>query len=143
MALTSSKLFGDRTPLFERSGFAKKLENLPYAISGCECTLVFHNGPLPISENYLKERPEPKIIKGRRDDVAYTRVYCSGSMLSSLTKSDKTHRSVSSGLLLEKGDDRPLTCSYHFWEAPLCSNQRKKRYCPCLELDLQVVLRHS
>ena len=39
-------------PIVERSIFAKRLENLPYTISGCECTLVFYNGLLPISKKY-------------------------------------------------------------------------------------------
>ena len=37
-------------------------------------------------------------------------------MLSSLTREDRLFRSVSAGTLLEKGEDRRHTCSYHCWE---------------------------
>ncbi|MCJ1240267.1 hypothetical protein MMC14_008267 [Varicellaria rhodocarpa] len=37
-------------------------------------------------------------------------------MLSSFTRNGRIFRSVSAGILLEKGEDRRLTCSYHCWE---------------------------
>ena len=107
-------------PRTEQSKYLERLEELPYAIRDCECSLKFHNGPMPQTEKYRMIHPQPQTIDGAKDETDYVSFWGNfypGTMLSSVNKEGKIRSSVTAGVLVEKGLRQRLTCSFHCWEA--------------------------
>ncbi|KAJ4307535.1 hypothetical protein N0V84_012661 [Fusarium piperis] len=97
-----------------------RLYDLPSSIDGCPMLLLFHNGPLPNSERRRRViKPQPRLHESEvYDDTDYVEVdgkFYPGTMISSVGK-EGIYNSVTAGVLVQKGDQQRLTCSFHCWQ---------------------------
>ncbi|KAK3934635.1 hypothetical protein QBC46DRAFT_347429 [Diplogelasinospora grovesii] len=102
--------------------FAKRLETLPEGIEKAPFCLYYHNGPLPNTPRRSSRavKPEPAELDNLvADEADYVRTegkFYPGAMISSLNKSGEVYSSTSAGVLVQKGQQQRLTCSWHNWE---------------------------
>ena len=107
-------------PKTSREDFPDRLETLPDWINGCPIWVQYYNGPLPNTERRRHAvAPEPKFEDGVIDDTDYIKLngkFYPGTMISSANKKGERLFSVTAGVLVEKGDEKRLTCSFHCWD---------------------------
>ncbi|RBR24569.1 uncharacterized protein FIESC28_02619 [Fusarium coffeatum] len=109
-------------PLVNQKAHRDRLRNLPSGIECCFLNLTFNNGPLPNSErNRTREiKPDPTTygqeICDETDYVAMDGKFYPGTMIGSVDEEGELCSVVTAGILIEKGDEQRLTCSFHCWE---------------------------
>jgi hypothetical protein len=101
--------------------FSSRLQTLPRHIKGCPFAVRYYNGPMPNSERREREvKPTPKFIDSICDETDYVTLdkkFYPGTMLCSTDPSNnKAVSSVTAGILVKKGSEKRITCSFHNWE---------------------------
>lgn len=101
--------------------FINRVKGLPSDIMNAPTLLLFHNGCLPNTERRRREqKPDPKVedshIYDETDYVDTDGKFYPGSIISSVSKKGGIVSSVTAGILIQKGDDQRLTCSFHNWQ---------------------------
>ncbi|KAK1830393.1 hypothetical protein QBC39DRAFT_261131 [Podospora conica] len=109
-------------PLTDIEAFRDRLETLPYSIGYFPYVLRYHNGPLPNTpgrKRAQKPKPEPAEHERIADETDYVKLdgkFYPGAMISSVNENDKIYASASAGILVQRGTEIRLTCSWHCWE---------------------------
>ena len=107
-------------PKVDEKTFLDRLDNLPGGIDRCRLDVRYYNGPLPNTESRKRvTKPNPKIKDSDCDETDYVALdgkFYPGTMLNSLSKEGEIYSSVTAGVLVEKGYQQRLTCSFHNWE---------------------------
>ncbi|KAK1766322.1 hypothetical protein QBC33DRAFT_116863 [Phialemonium atrogriseum] len=101
--------------------FAKRIQTLPMDIERAAVHLTFHNGPLPNTpRRALAVKPKPArldtLVADETDYVQADGKFYPGAMINSIAKNGQVYSSISAGVLVSKGQQQRLTCSFHNWE---------------------------
>ncbi|KAI1372472.1 hypothetical protein F4677DRAFT_463290 [Hypoxylon crocopeplum] len=84
-------------PKTSTEDYLTRLKSFPMGISGARCILEFHNGPLPNTPRRSRAtKPNPTDLKR--------------------LVADETDYVLADGVLIERRENRRLTCSWHNWE---------------------------
>ncbi|KAI5861225.1 hypothetical protein GGS23DRAFT_158705 [Durotheca rogersii] len=109
-------------PRSEESVFRETLMDMPPLIERAPFNLQYHNGPLTnVGRRRRAQKPKPQVAEEDRvadetDYVAKDGQFYPGTMLSSVDKKGNTYSSASAGVLVQKGGQQRLICSWHCWE---------------------------
>ncbi|KAK3363833.1 hypothetical protein B0T25DRAFT_528550 [Lasiosphaeria hispida] len=109
-------------PCMDDNSFCERLRACPEAIERAPFVLAYNNGPLPNTPRHRRAiNPEPQVQEDDRvvddtDYVAKDGMFYPGSMISSSKKAGGNYGCVTAGILLRKGTETRLTCSWHCWE---------------------------
>ncbi|KAK1975880.1 hypothetical protein LZ30DRAFT_736184 [Colletotrichum cereale] len=116
-------------PKTYHDSFAERLQTLPGGIWKMPFRLRYRNGPMPNSERRARAiKPQPEIeaeqVADETDYVQLDGKFYPGTMIQSqpFDQTDingnpiRASSQVTTGILVEKDDEKRLTCSYHNWE---------------------------
>lgn len=116
-------------PRTEKEEFAKLIQSLPRNVMNIPFQVRYWNGPLPNTERRKRDfQPRPSNIADLKvDETDYVNAYGEfypGTMIQTRPFVDKNAdpgegpimNQVTAGILINKGDEKRLTCSFHNWE---------------------------
>ncbi|KAJ4265377.1 hypothetical protein NW762_004665 [Fusarium torreyae] len=107
-------------PKMSDDKFQNDLETLPEEIDGFAFNIFYHNGPLPNTQRRRRAvTPNTRDLEGACDETDYVELvgkFYPGAMINSMDKAGNVVSSATAGILVEKENERRLTCSFHNWQ---------------------------
>lgn len=107
--------------LVDHEAHRDRLKGLPSNIYGCSLRLHYNNGPLPNTQRKRTRETEPEPTTYSQQihhgtDHVTDKTLFPGTMIGSASQEGELCSTGTAGILIEKGNEQRLTCSFHCWE---------------------------
>ena len=94
--------------------FSVRRQKLPWAFENVGLPLSYHNGPLVQTQLKRFKKPEPRFLNGAEDDTDYVKTQ--GCFFPGTKISADSGQQVSTGIMVQRGQESRITVAFHCWD---------------------------